>query len=378
MEVGGLTETVEVTGASPVVDTQTTTRGANLDSRDAGAASCRPLTGGHLYVAPGVTSGGGTAIRIRRLAAAAASRISTSLMASTSRASGSGRSVHMLAAATRRFGRWQRRHLRLHQRGAGEDGGLRGRIWAVNGGVVNVITKSGTNEVHGTLFGYTRPKELESSYKQIHTANGWVNTTGTTQSDFGAEVGGPVAKNRLFYFAAIDPQWDKKWAIAPDNTLSNGAFAFPLRSEGDLARTRRFLSYSAKGTYEASNNHRFTASFFGDPGHGPSGPQRNTALLGDESRFSELDKFGGHNQAVKYDGVLTNAFLLEASFARATTEVTEVPSIDTWSVLDTRVTPQVRTGGIGSFSNNRGTNKQYQAKATNVFGGHQLKYGGRL
>src|SRR4029434_2181920 len=32
MEVGGLTETVEVTGASPVVDTQTTTAGANLDA----------------------------------------------------------------------------------------------------------------------------------------------------------------------------------------------------------------------------------------------------------------------------------------------------------------------------------------------------------
>src|ERR1043165_1069688 len=32
MQVGGLTETVEVTGASPVVDTQTTTAGANLDS----------------------------------------------------------------------------------------------------------------------------------------------------------------------------------------------------------------------------------------------------------------------------------------------------------------------------------------------------------
>jgi hypothetical protein len=376
MEVGGLTETVEVTGASPVVDTQTTTVGANLDTAMLARLPVGRSLADTLYVAPGVTSGGGTG------------------NSNPSIGGGSGLEnqyvvdgVNISSVGFGSLGSYARGgNEALGSLGNGvtydfikevqvKTAGYEAEYGQSTGGVVNVITKSGTNEVHGTLFGYTRPKELEANYKQVHTANGWVNTTGTTQSDFGAEVGGPLAKNRLFYFAAIDPQWDKKWAIAPDNTLANGTFAFPLRSEGDIVRTRRFLSYSAKGTYEASSNHRFTASFFGDPGHGPNGPQRNTALLGDESRFSELDKFGGHNQAVKYDGVLTNSFLLEASFAKATTEVTEVPGMNTWSVLDTRVTPQIRTGGIGSFSNNRGTNKQYQAKATNVFGGHQLKYG---
>ena len=49
--------------------------------------------------------------------------------------------------------------------------------------------------------------------------------------------------------------------------------------------------------------HRLDASFFGDPGNGPAGPQRRTALLRtDTAGFSELDNFGGHNQTVRYSG----------------------------------------------------------------------------
>src|SRR5436853_2444061 len=60
MQVGGLTETVEVTGASPVVDTQTTTVGANLDSAMLARLPVGRSLAETLYVAPGVSSGGGT------------------------------------------------------------------------------------------------------------------------------------------------------------------------------------------------------------------------------------------------------------------------------------------------------------------------------
>jgi len=117
-------------------------------------------------------------------------------------------------------------------------------------------------------------------------------------------------------------------------------------------------------------------SFFGDPGSAPVGPQRNNALEGtDTARFSSFTKFGGHNQVIKYDGVITSAFLLEASWARAKNSTIESPSINTNNFTDTRVTPQVRGGGIGFFENNEGLNKQYQGKATFVKGGHQLKGG---
>jgi carboxypeptidase family protein len=375
MQVGGLTETVEVTGASPVVDTQTTTAGANLDSAMLSRLPVGRSLAETLYVAPGVSSGGGTGT------------------SNPSIGGGSGLEnqyvvdgVNISSGGFGSLGSYSRVPS-LGSLGNGvtfdfikevqiKTAGYEAEFGQATGGVVNVVTKSGSNELHGTVFGYSRPNKLESKYTQIHTTNGFTNTTGTTLSDFGAEVGGPVMKNHLYFFGAIDPQWDKKWAIAPDNVNAAGQFVFPLRAMGEVLRERKFTSYSAKSTYEVTSNHRFNASFFGDPGSAPVGPQRNNALeVPDTARFSSFSRFGGNNQVVKYDGVLTNAFLLEASWARAQNSTIEVPSVNAWRLQDNRVTPQIRSGGIGFFENNEGVNKQYQAKATNVFGGHQLKYG---
>src|SRR5262249_58483045 len=62
MEVGGLTETVEVTGSSPTIDTETTTIGANLDSALLERLPVGRSLAETLYLAPGVSSGGGTGV----------------------------------------------------------------------------------------------------------------------------------------------------------------------------------------------------------------------------------------------------------------------------------------------------------------------------
>jgi len=380
MEVGLLTDTVEFTNALPVVDMRAATAAANLDS---GMFSWLPVGRSlveTLYLAPGVSSGGGTG------------------RSNPSMSGGSGLenqyvvdAVNISDTGLNSLGSYARGGNAIFgSLGTGltyelvneiqvQTAGYEADIGGSTGGVVNVITKSGTNELHGGLFGYTRPKELEAGYRQIDAKNGWVNTRGTTASDFGATVGGPVSRNHLFFFAAIDPQWDRKWMIAPDGTNGAGTFLFPLRANGEYERTRRFLSYSTKWTWRATADDTMTASFFGDPGYGPSGPQRNDALLGqDPSRFSSIDEYGGRSEVVKYNGVLSNSFLLEASWARAKQVMIELPTTNTWNTLDTRVTPEVRTGGMGSYSNNEGVSRQYHVTAVDIFGGHQLKYGAAL
>ena len=82
-----------------------------------------------------------------------------------------------------------------------------------------------------------------------------------------------------------------------------------------------------------ASGHRLDASFFGDPAVGDNGPQRYTALLRtDTSGFSKLDKYGGHNQTVRYAGAVKPNWLVEASFARAKNSIVEIPSVDQWSV----------------------------------------------
>jgi hypothetical protein len=137
-------------------------------------------------------------------------------------------------------------------------------------------------------------------------------------------------KNHLFFFGALDPQWERRTLIAPED--------FPLRSLAEVNRDRQITSYAGKATWQASQSHRFDASFFGDRAHGDNGPQRTTALLRTTtSGFSELDRYGGHNQTVGYDGFLSPNWLVEASFARALNRIVEIPSVDEWNVTDTTV-----------------------------------------
>ena len=134
----------------------------------------------------------------------------------------------------------------------------------------------------------------------MQTVNGTVNTVDQQESDLGLEAGGRIIRDRLFFFGAINP------VVAEPDLHRTGRYR-------ELPAARRWaksiaiastLSYSAKGTYQPANAHRVDVSFFGDPSKGDMGPQRTSSLtVQDTSSFSELT-FGGHNQTVRYDGVV--------------------------------------------------------------------------
>jgi hypothetical protein len=66
----------------------------------------------------------------------------------------------------------------------------------MSGGVVTVVTKSGTNDWHGSLYDFYRDTALN--------ANVWNNTTGfkppVHRNQYGATVGGPIRKDKDFFF----------------------------------------------------------------------------------------------------------------------------------------------------------------------------------
>jgi outer membrane receptor protein involved in Fe transport len=72
----------------------------------------------------------------------------------------------------------------------------------VAGGVINVVTKSGTNAYHGTLFEYLR--------NDIIKANSWFNNRDgikkapMRQNQFGGTIGGPIFKNKTFFFVGYE------------------------------------------------------------------------------------------------------------------------------------------------------------------------------
>src|SRR5580700_5275161 len=103
-----------------------------------------------------------------------------------------------------------------------------------SGGQVSEITKSGTNKIHGSLYVYNRPT--------FTTANDWFNKASQLQADesntppfllrntFGANVGGPIIKDRLFFFGAYEGQRKREdlqvTRVVPSSGLRSGSISY--------------------------------------------------------------------------------------------------------------------------------------------------------
>src|SRR5438105_921205 len=79
---------------------------------------------------------------------------------------------------------------------------VKAEFGGATGGVVNMVSKSGTNDVHGSAFEY-----LRNNFFDARNAISDVSRTGPAafrQNQFGAEVAGPIIKNKTFFSAGYD------------------------------------------------------------------------------------------------------------------------------------------------------------------------------
>src|SRR5947208_2135932 len=117
------------------------------------------------------------------------------------------------------------------------------------GGVFNVITKSGGNEFHGDLFAYGLPSSFVRETKNFPLTGSAPN--GYSEVDAGGDIGGPIIKNRLTFFAAFNPQY-----------RTNRYLTQTFRQEVEGKVKTPF--YSGKITWQINNNNTFNFSTFGD------------------------------------------------------------------------------------------------------------------
>jgi hypothetical protein len=109
------------------------------------------------------------------------------------------------------------------------------------GGQINVVTKSGTNSFHGDLFEFLRNTDLDAR-------NYFSPTRGTfIQNQFGGTVGGPIEKERVFFFS--DYQGTRQ--IQGSDTGLISVPSLPDRS-GDLSDQASSLAGTVNGSYWAN------------------------------------------------------------------------------------------------------------------------------
>jgi len=102
-----------------------------------------------------------------------------------------------------------------------------------SGGVVNLSTKAGTNNWHGSAYEYFRNKVLNANEyfnKQTQLANGEKNEAPPwTQNQYGVEVGGPVFKNKTFFYVSWEQYRQRTGSpfttTVPQPAMLNGDFS---------------------------------------------------------------------------------------------------------------------------------------------------------
>jgi hypothetical protein len=113
------------------------------------------------------------------------------------------------------------------------------------GGVVNAITKSGTNSFHGDLFYYLRYPAL-NALDSFNKSQG-IYTQATHQlQQFGASVGGPAIKDKLFYFFTYDgfrKVFPVAYTSSTPNPLTNAALVCPIQlTSAQCTASKTYLS----------------------------------------------------------------------------------------------------------------------------------------
>ena len=135
------------------------------------------------------------------------------------------------------------------------------------GGIVNIITKSGTNDWHGTLYEYFRNNKLDA--KSILAAPG-LNTL--RQNQFGAAIGGPIQKDKTFVFANYEGQRRGESPfynsivlanITAINNVKTTVFGLPAEPAGlNVLRTADYDNAFVRLDHSINDHNTFMARYF--------------------------------------------------------------------------------------------------------------------
>src|SRR5690606_31593653 len=93
----------------------------------------------------------------------------------------------------------------------GSTAGNNAEYGRATGGVVNAVTKTGSNEFKGSVFGYWQPGILTAEAKSTPQNATSIDVVGDLayDADFGFELGGPIIKDKLWFYVGFAPAFSQ-------------------------------------------------------------------------------------------------------------------------------------------------------------------------
>jgi hypothetical protein len=275
------------------------------------------------------------------------------------------------------------------------------------GGAVNIISRSGTNQVHGNVFGFLRHRSIQARNYFDPTEDG----AAYTRTQAGATLGGPIKKDKLFAFAALerlDRQETSFVTILQDRSVFNRLTPSQqaLFDFFNLSGIPQFQVLAQQGAalLLPANYPRTIALFDQNSGNFPFGEDSTQLLARIDANTSERNHLflrfnstwdyaenaqlgallaynrGRNIDQVDYTGVLSDTFVISpnwtmetrAQFAHYTLDITTVDPIG----------PAIDITGYGLFGRDiflpsKIIERHYQFVHTHnvVHGRHNVRFG---
>jgi hypothetical protein len=131
------------------------------------------------------------------------------------------------------------------------------------GGILNAITKSGSNSIHGDAFYQLRHKEMGLKNPVLGI------TPNETLQQFGGNAGGPIHRDRWFWFGAIEQQYTRvprqvffsALRTVTPSAATREAYDYFLGEERPFKQTNDATAVTGRTDYQFEAGHRLTARY---------------------------------------------------------------------------------------------------------------------
>ena len=355
LSTAAITEELTVVATAPVLDTGSTSTGANLDQRAIETLPTARNYASIVQVAPGVSSDANPSNGNQGTITVYGS-------------SGAENAFYIDGVNTTNmeYG-FQGKELNFEfvQEVDVKTGGYEAEYGRSTGGIISVITKSGGNAFSGDLFTYYDADDLQSDADDVVSTAG--RTVGFTREDYGADVGGYLWRDKLWFFVAYDSV-----SHSIDNELPEpqAGVVVGSKSERDLG--------SAKLTYNVAPNQSLVLTFLQDPRIDTGAiNDANHTLNGEPSTYLGRQDLGGRDYALRYDGTVGGQWVFSAQGARHQEANSVGPATSAGDAVQYRDIDDngFQRGGFGLIQKKDFDRNHYGASAMRLLGGHELKLG---
>lgn len=291
------------------------------------------------------------------------------------------------------------------------------------GGIFNLVLRSGGNDFHGDVFVNATPGFLRATPEAIARAGEAIGREDdpTLNLDMGFAIGGPIIRDRLWFFAGFNPQleftdvsriYSRRIDLNGDDMPdvdANGRTILREVGRDHLDRTRTTWRTAGKLTLGLSRTQRLSLSYFGNP-YFTSGVIRaidasrsSNGVSGAPTYYEGERQSGSHNVALSYTGQFLDRRLRLEIFAGVHTQTddenntSDLPSegqlyeralsdfettgmagrcteTDSTSFVDCRVR-DYRQGGTGGWQTEQLTRYAAGVRLTHVLRHHTIRYG---